>query len=138
MNTIIKYLESKKSDDFAIFALRVFAGLAMAFGHGLSKLPPNEMLISAVKSMGLPSPILFSWLAALGEFGGGILLALGLLTRPAAFLILITMGVAAFGIHGADPYSNREPALLFFFISFFFVFCGPGKFSFDYKIFKRS
>jgi putative oxidoreductase len=41
--------------------------------------------------MGLPAPELFSWLAGLTEFGGGLLLTLGSLTRPTALFIAATM-----------------------------------------------
>jgi len=39
------------------------------------------------------------WLVALTEFVGGTLLAIGLLTRPAALAVFIFMMVAAFSTH---------------------------------------
>lgn len=39
-------------------------------------------------------PTLFGFMAALAEFGGGILLILGLFSRTAAFFMLLTMAVA--------------------------------------------
>lgn len=138
MNLVSKYLAHKNSQDAVVSILRIFIGLAMALGHGLDKLPPSEMLINAVKSMGFPAPLFFSWCATLAEFGGGLLLAFGLLTRPAAFLILFTMGIAAFGFHGADPYSNREGSLMFFFISMFFLVNGAGRWSLDQLFFKNK
>ena len=42
-------------------------------------------------------PVFFAWMGAFSEAVGGILLAIGLKTRVAAFLIMCTMLVAIFG-----------------------------------------
>ncbi|TVR01715.1 MAG: DoxX family protein [Deltaproteobacteria bacterium] len=117
--------------DAALTSLRVAAGLAMAFAHGLGKVPPSEGFIGAVGGMGFPAPVLFAWLAGLAEVVGGLLLAVGLMTRPAAFSILITMVVAFFIRHGDDPFRQKELAFLFMFISLAFVFLGSGRFGLD-------
>jgi len=111
--------------------LRVFTGLSMAFAHGLGKVPPSEGFIEGTGKMGFPLPELFAWLAGLAEFGGGLLLALGLMTRPAAFFMGSTMLVAAFIRHGDDPFSSQEKALLFLFIAVAFVCIGAGKYGID-------
>ena len=72
----------------------------------------------------------------LAEFLGGILLALGLFTRPAAFLIMSTMTVAAFGAHARDPWETKEKALLYLFVAIFFLLAGGGKFAID-RYFRR-
>lgn len=127
-----------KYDDMALTILRLFIGLTMAFSHGLGKLPPSEMLISGVAALGFPSPEFFAWSAGLAEFAGGILLAIGLLTRPAAAFVVITMAVAAFGAHAADPFAKKEMALLFLFSSLFFVLHGAGRWSVDHLITKKK
>lgn len=114
--------------------LRVFAGLTMAFGHGLGKIPPHEGFVAAVGKLGFPLPSLFAWSAGLAEFLGGILIAIGLVTRPASFMLFITMMVAAFGQHAADPFAKKEMALLYGAISFYFMLRGSGKLSIDNKI----
>ncbi|MCV4861043.1 hypothetical protein OFB63_33850, partial [Escherichia coli] len=50
--------------------LRVFAGIALAFGHGIGKIPPGEGLIETTARIGFPAPVIFSWAAALSEFLG--------------------------------------------------------------------
>lgn len=125
-------------DDVALAILRVFIGLTMAFSHGLGKLPPNEMLIGGVSGMGFPAPELFAWLAALAEFAGGLLLAAGLLTRPAALTVIITMLVAVFGVHAADSFQQKEMALLYLFIALFFLLHGAGRWSLDHFITKKK
>ncbi len=50
-------------------------------------------------SLGLPFPLLMAYLAALTEYIGAILLAVGLATRLIAIPLIITMLVAAFAVH---------------------------------------
>ena len=111
--------------------LRIFAGVAMALGHGLGKIPPAEGLIERAASLGFPAPSFFAWVAALSEFGGGILLAIGLLTRLSGFFIALTMLVALVGVHGSDPFPAQEKALLYLFIAIAFTIKGSGDWSVD-------
>lgn len=125
-------------DDLALVILRLFIGLTMAFSHGLGKMPPSEQLIAGVEGLGFPAPHIFAWLASLAEFVGGLLLAVGLLTRPSAAFVVITMAVAAFGAHGADPFAKKEMALLYLFSSLFFVLHGAGRWSVDNFISRKK
>lgn len=118
--------------ELAVTALRVFYGLALALGHGLSKLPPSERFVGGVGEMGFPAPTLFAWAAALSEFGGGLLVALGLFTRLGALGIAGTMAVAAFIRHAQDPFGDKELALVYFVVALVFLVRGAGKFSVDY------
>ncbi len=111
--------------------LRIFSGVAMALGHGLSKVPPGEGLIERTAQMGFPAPSLFAWAAALSEFGGGILLALGLFTRISAAFIAFTMLVAFAGVHISDPFAAQEKSLLYLFIGIAFLLTGSGDWSLD-------
>ncbi len=129
--------ESQVSNELTITLLRVFAGLAMALTHGFGKIPPPEMLVSGIGSMGVPVPELFAWMAALAEFAGGILLAMGLLTRPAALFLASTMLVAGFVVHGADPFNVKEMAFLYLVIYLVFLTRGAGKWSLDHLISKK-
>lgn len=117
--------------------LRLFAGLALAFGHGVGKLPPSRRFIEGVEKMGLPMPEVLAWAAGLSEFAGGLLLAVGLLTRPASFFILVTMLVAGVLRHAADPFPEKEKAFLFAAVALFFLLAGAGRFSLDAMIRRR-
>lgn len=121
--------------DIGFTILRLAAGLMMAFGHGINKVPPSEGFIEGVGELGFPLPALFAWMAGISEFFGGILLALGLLTRPAAFLIAGTMTVAAFMQHWDDPLfgsgPSKEMALLYLIIALAFMLVGSGRLSID-------
>ncbi|MDA0748989.1 MAG: DoxX family protein [bacterium] len=111
--------------------LRVFAGLAMALQHGIGKIPPSDGFIAGVQKLGFPLAEGFAWAAGTSEFLGGLLLALGLLTRPAAACVAGTMAVAAFGRHAADPFQNKELALLYLGVALLFVALGAGRYGVD-------
>lgn len=121
------------SGDVGDLALRLVAGLSMAY-HGLQKLPPPQQMIDGLTQMGIPFPTVSSWLAMFAELGGGALLALGFLTRPAAFLIAFTMFIAAFVAHRNDPYQVKELAFLYLAISFMYTLRGAGRLSVDRAI----
>ena len=88
--------------------MRVAVGLMMAFGHRLAKVPPAVGFVKAVGSLGFRSPAVFAWAAGLSEFVGGLLIVAGLFTRPASLFLAVSMGVALFLKHGADPIFSRE------------------------------
>jgi putative oxidoreductase len=113
---------------------RVVAGGMLAFGHGMGKLPPSEKFIEGVAALGFPMPEVFAWAAGLAEFGGGILLMLGLLTRPAAAFIAFTMATAAFGKHAGDAFDIKERALLYLVLAVVFITVGPGRLSVDTRL----
>lgn len=111
--------------------LRIFTGIALAFSHGIGKVPPGEKLIEGTANLGFPMPVFFAWSAGLAEFLGGIFLALGLFTRVSSFFIAFTMLVALVGVHGADPFNKQELAFLYFFIALAYLLMGSGDWSLD-------
>jgi putative oxidoreductase len=125
---------NSRAADAGLLILRVFAGLALALAHGLGKIPPQEGFVGMVGGLGLPAPHIAAWLSGIAEFGGGILLALGLLTRPAALLIVINMTVAVVLAHAGDTFLDRERPLLFLFIALAYLLIGAGRYSLDAMI----
>jgi putative oxidoreductase len=125
-----------RGTDLGLLFLRVIGGLALALGHGLGKLPPSEGFTGRVGDMGFPAPELFAWLATTAEFGGGLLLALGLLTRPAALLVCGQMVVVALLAHAGDPFGDREKAVLIGAIALMCLLAGSGRYSLD-ALFRR-
>lgn len=123
--------------DAGLLLLRVFTGLALAFAHGVNKLPPTDRFVAGVVEMGFPAPLLFAWASGITEFAGGILLALGLLTRPAALLIVVNMLVAAFIRQAGDPFKERELAYMFLAAALLYLVAGPGRLSLDAVIGRR-
>jgi putative oxidoreductase len=142
--------------DFGLLLGRASVGLLLAFGHGLGKVRNPAGMAGPLEKMGVPMPTVSSWLATIAEFGGGLLLALGLLTRPAAFLIACTMTVAVLTAHRNDPTfmmkagtvrtqrvengqtvvveskgGSKEAALLYLAPALLFLFAGSGRFGLD-------
>ncbi len=125
--------------DAGLLILRVLTGGFIAT-HGYGKLFSEgrmERFTEGVAEMGFPLPVFFAWAAALSEFVGGILLAAGLLTRYAAFLIFCTMTVAAFIRHADDPFTMKEKALLFWTVSLAILLMGAGRYAVDRWIAKK-
>lgn len=114
-----------------VLLLRVFTGLSLAFAHGINKVPPSERFIAGVAKLGFQLPEVFAWAAAFSEFFGGILLALGLLTRPASFFILMTMLIAGFVRHAPDPFGVKELAFIYASVAIMFLLLGSGRFGVD-------
>lgn len=135
---------------FSVWAPRILSVLRIISGflilqHGLQKvfglLPPTL-------PPGAPPPPPFSFsLASLAgvsgllELVGGILLILGLFTRPAAFILSGLLAVGYFMVHapqGFWPILNRgELAALYCFVFFYLFFAGGGPWSVDHCIWGR-
>jgi len=124
--------------DAGLLLLRLWFGLALAFSHGLSKMGDLPSFIAAVERRGIPLPALTAPFAAASEFIGGLLLALGLFTRPAGLAVFATMLVAAFHVHAADPFSKKEFALAYGVAALVLAIVGPGRFSVDAWWLKRN
>ena len=133
-----RFLTRTWSRDRAILLLRLWLG-AMMIQHGWGKVFGNmDRFTNGVAEMGFPAPELFAWAAALSEFGGGILLLLGLFTRPTAFFVACTMLVAGFIRHFDDPFSKKELALTYLVIAVAIFIAGPGKAALDKVLLKGS
>jgi putative oxidoreductase len=132
-----------------LLLIRGMVGYVM-FYHGAGKLfgwfdgPGMEGFIAHVPDLGVPNipPKYLAYAAAGSEFGGGILLMIGFLTRLAAIPVAFTMGVAAFKVHGhafslaAKPVPGMEFALTLMVIAIGLIFTGPGWFAID-ALFRR-
>jgi putative oxidoreductase len=70
-------------------------------------------------------------LTILGEVICPLLIIMGFKTRLAAIPTIITMAVAAFVVHAADPIGTKEKALLFLFAFLVIALTGAGKYSVD-------
>jgi putative oxidoreductase len=118
----------------ATFALmRVVAGLLFAC-HGAQKL----FGLFGAQAMTASGLILS---AGIIEFVGGLLVALGLLTRIAAFFASGEMAVAYFKAHaphGFWPIENKgDEAVFFCFVFLFIAAHGAGRYSLD-AVLRRS
>ena len=139
MKRISYWLTEVRWIDGGLLILRVTFGSGMAY-HGFGKVFGGRMpgFIEVVANLGFPLPEVFAWAAGLSEFVGGILLILGLATRPASFFILCTMSVAAFGQHLHDPLREKELALVYLSAALCIFLCGSGRYGADTRIFSKT
>lgn len=119
---------------FAWALIRVVAGLSLAYGHGLPKLQRGvEGFATTVANLGFPAPHFFAWCATLTELVGGVLIAIGLFTRPMGALAAFTMAVALYQ-HRADPFRSLELPLIYFAIFIGTALIGSGRFGLDARV----
>ena len=146
MNTqLIKRVLSSDAG-LASFILRVPTGLILA-AHGAQKLFGAfggyglEGTGQWMASIGLEPGMLMAFLAGSAEFFGGLALALGLLTRPAALLTAFTMLVAVFSVHISNGLfmanNGYEYALTLMMVSLALLVQGAGAFSLDNLISRK-
>ncbi len=121
--------------DRMLSVLRVVVA-ALFIEHGTQKIFDVP---AAAAGQAVPYHLLsMNGVAGVLETFGGILLLLGLLTRPVAFLLAGEMAVAYFKVHvprSLFPIVNRgDSPVLFCFLFLYLVFAGPGAWSLDYLI----
>ena len=113
---------------YMLSILRIMSGLIF-LAHGTQKIlnfPPAQRAVDLTSLGGIAGFI---------ELVGGALIAIGLLTRPAAFLCSGTMAVAYFYAHAPRSFypilNNGDAAILYCFVFLYIFFAGPGPWSVD-------
>jgi putative oxidoreductase len=118
--------------------VRLYWGWQIA-QNGWGKLHNLARVTEFFASLGLPAPGPTATFVATFEFVGGVLLAVGLLSRIAALGLVIDMTMAyitadreAFFSFFTDPgkFYNADP-FIFLFVGMVILIFGPGKFSLD-------
>ena len=123
-------------------ALRIALGIIL-MPHGLQKLfgwfggAGLARVATSFEGIGYKPGLFWAVIVALTEAVGGLLLVLGLLTRPAALAVVIfmlnaivvTWGKGFFWTNGGAEYS-----ILLFFVALFFLIRGGGACSLDRKL----
>jgi putative oxidoreductase len=125
---------------FSALALRVPVGIIFA-AHGAQKLfgwfggYGLEGTGQWMASIGLGPGFLMALLAGSAEFFGGLALLLGLLVRPAAAVLAVTMLVAIFSVHFANGLfmskNGYEFGLALLAATVSLLFSGAGRASLD-------
>ena len=150
-------MEMQRQDlmgSIGLLILRVGVG-GYLLTHGWGKL--QMMLAGGFDKFGDPigmGSAMSLALVTVAEFFCALAVMFGLATRLAAAVIVISMSVAAFVAHGADPWTmqegyrlfmtgaskspaSREPALLYLIPFAALIFTGAGRLSFDGSIWPR-
>ena len=127
----------KRATEITYFLLRIVAGFLFIQTGGLilfgwfGGMPGGEK-VRLLSQTGIGGAL---------EFFGGILIMLGLFTRPVAFILSGMMAVAYWQFHfpmGRWPVQNQGmPAVLFCFIFLYMAARGAGEWSLDALIRRR-
>ena len=121
-----------------VLFMRLIAGITFMV-HGWPKILAPMGAVGMVEGLGFYPGWLWAPLLAATEFFGGLLLALGLLTRPAAFATSIVLCVTTYfhWVVQAEGFSGAEKSLLWLAITLYFVAHGGGRLSLDRAIGKQ-
>ncbi|QYJ76725.1 DoxX family protein [Shewanella sp. FJAT-52076] len=146
MNRTIKKLVQTQ-DSIAPLALRVPAGIIF-MAHGAQKLfgwfggYGIEGTGQWMASIGLEPGWLMAAMAGGAEFFGGLAILLGLLTRPAALVLAVTMVVAIVTVHLGNGLfmanNGYEFGLALLAMSVSLVLSGSGRFGIDRVLQQRG
>ena len=126
----VTFFETWRPRALAILRI-VTAYLFMA--HGTAKLfgIPYQKMFDGLQLVSLPG------LAGVLEVFGGLLILIGLFTRPVAFVLCGFLAVAYFMAHGSQGHvllpmlNGGELAVLYCFVFLYLVFSGAGAWSVD-------
>lgn len=130
MDYLDKKLGGSGNLDIGLLILRLGIG-GMMLTHGIPKLMNfAEMSTKFADPFGL-GPEISLGLVVFAEVFCAILLMVGFKTRWVAIPLLITMLVAAFMIHGADPFGKKEKALLYAVALVPLLLSGGGRLAID-------
>lgn len=121
--------------EFAETLMRVVAGLVLTV-HGAGKITNPFGAAGMVESLGFYPGAFWSLLLSCTEFFGGMLIVIGLLTRPAALAgtIVLLVTVWFHWITLDQGFAGAEKSILWAAMLFYFVIRGGNRHSVDYRI----
>ncbi len=137
---LVSYLQSP-----LLLVLRLYWGFSFA-QTGWGKLTHLEKTTGFFESLHIPMPRLNAMAAGSVECFGGVLLLLGLFARPVAVPLIFTMIVAYVtadneALHAifsdTDKFVSAAP-FLYLLAALIVLAFGPGKFSLDALLFKKT
>jgi putative oxidoreductase len=131
MKRITHVHPSTKTIDLALLVLRMGIA-ALMLTHGLPKLMSltSGEPVAFLSVWGM-SPALSLSLVVFAEVACSILLLVGFVTRLAVVPLIITMLVAVFSIHAADPFAKQELGVLYLLVYAGLLLAGSGRYSVD-------
>lgn len=132
---------SVKFQPFSWVLLRVLSS-AMFLTHGWPKMigQNSQPFLGGRDFFGIDIGINTLWIAGVIELYGGMLLVLGLFTRYVALLAAVLMIMAYLAAHPAwfPTLNNGELAAMYFIVYLAIFAHGPGRYSLDAVLFRKS
>lgn len=133
LNNLARY------SDLTLFALRALTGafLVHETWDNVSSAARMTEFVEFLGQHGFPAPALLAPLSVAIQFGCGILLVAGLLTRVAGLLIAANFLVAVLMVHWDEAFRGWWPAIVLVFLGLHFAAAGSGRFGLDGLFGKR-
>ncbi len=129
--------------DLGLLLIRVMVGSVM-MAHGAQKLfgwsggPGLQGFRGMMRSLNLHPSQFWATVASVNEFGGGLLLLLGLLMPLGPLMIIANMLIAILLVHGAKGFWNQaggyEWPLTLLVVALAVALTGPGLYSLDWLL----
>ena len=134
MKKIVSVSETTAATDTALLIARIGIA-ALMLTHGIPKMMTllSGAPVQFPPVLGMSAELSLA-LTVFAEVFCSVLLLAGFATRLAVIPLVITMLVAVFLIHAADPLSVKEPALYYLLVYIVLMLAGSGKYSIDYVL----
>jgi putative oxidoreductase len=123
----------------AALVLRLFVAFVLVYGTQDNVFDRARMLEfrDFLAGNGFPEPLASAYLSAYAQFTTGILLALGLLTRPAALVVIANFAVALVMVHRELPFDANIAPLALLVGGIYFALAGAPRWSLDAVVARR-
>jgi putative oxidoreductase len=128
------------SNTIGIALLIARVGIAtLMLTHGISKMTMllADAPVQFIPIMGMSAELSLG-LAVFAEVICSILILVGFASRLATIPLIITMLVAVFFVHAADPFTKMEAGLHYLLVYVVLLVAGSGKYSIDYLLNRKS
>lgn len=128
------------SNTIGIALLIARVGIAtLMLTHGIAKMTMllADAPVQFIPIMGMSAELSLG-LAVFAEVICSILILVGFASRLATIPLIITMLVAVFFVHAADPFTKMEAGLHYLLVYVVLLVAGSGKYSFDYLLNRKS
>jgi putative oxidoreductase len=131
LNRYFTWFEQRAEWGALVIRLAVGVRLVQGTADNVFSYARMEEFAGFLAAHGTPFPLVGAFLSAYVQFICGILVMLGLFTRPAGLLIAINFLFALVLAHRATPFLETWPAAMMLAGGLFFLFNGSGAFALD-------
>lgn len=136
MRSALFRTEAGRPGEIGLLLFRLFLAFVLIYGTMDNVFSHERMLEfrDFLAGNGFPFPLLSARVSAYAQFVCGILIGVGLLTRPAAAVVVVNFAVALVMVHRDLPFSANISPLAMFFGGLLFLLYGAGRFSLDARV----
>ena len=121
----------------ALFIRLAFGAHLMWVSTDLFSRAGQHEFAAYLGTLGVPFPLLSSFLSHITEFFGGLCLMLGLAIRPVSLVLIFNFTVALGLALRGQPYAKQFQAIQMMAVAWFLLFHGAGGFSLDALLARR-